>query len=1097
MSQGNQRPSDTEFLGELRLGRYLATTGQVAAVGLSLVTALLFLLAGPLIGLAGRDVALASLLAAIVLGLTLLSVLELLGGSGDEGGTYVLTQQTLGGLSALLVGWGICGGGSALVATLSYSAAQHLKFLFPTLPLPTAAIAVALFAALTLTHWLPALVSRTWRWPVLLTLLAVLLIGLLTSLPRFGSSFGALTPALQAGNLVQAVGLLAIAYAAFEALLASRQATWEPRRHLPRAIAGNLAALVLLFVLVVPFVAGLDPLLTTQAAGLLQVLTAASTLPRWMLAWMAIALLLLGADSALRVVISQLHQLSRDGVLPHRLLWAGQPPLSFVVLFGLIAPLTTWGSTEWLTTSAASLLLVAMTLLNVAAIYSQRNQPDRRRWFVTPFAPLVPVLAIAANLALLRSLPQAALLSGGLWLLLGLLVYLGYGRRHLTAAQTSECVFGPQRREKAEGTYRILVPIGSQQNRQLLLNMATALACQLEGEVIPLQVIPTPDPLAIEESQHIARERNILFQWSMRMGTEAGVPIYPITRLAHGVPQGILNTAEEEDCDLIMMSWEETLPLHRRRLGRVLDPVVREAPCDVAVVAFNPADMPSADLQNKFTPVKCQLTATDDVESEEQTRVARILVPAAGGPHAPLAMLLASLFAREYGAATTLIYVSGPDETDADIAEASQTLQQAVVRMREQAQLPEEVAVEGRVVKADGVLQGIVQAATEGDLVVLGASDESLLDQVIFGSLPERVALACPTPVLMARKYRGLSRLWLQRLWDGLYGALPKLSRRQQAEVYRALRRGARPDVDFFVMMALAAIIATFGLLQNSAAVIIGAMLVAPLFTPIISLSMAIVRSDARLLALAAESAIKGVVLAIGLGAVLAMLSPLLTLTSEISSRTHPHLFDLAVALASGAAGAYALARKDVAASLPGVGIAAALVPPLCTVGIGLATGEASVASGAVLLFFTNLVAITLAGAIALLLLGFRPARREEAPLSLRRGLLVTTTLLVLIAVPLGVVFVDSVRESRTRRVIEQHLVSALRDVPDAEVAQIQLSEYGTQIQVTAVIYARQPAAPAIASQLSDELSQVLSRPVSVRLATITYTEAQPALSTE
>jgi uncharacterized hydrophobic protein (TIGR00271 family) len=1097
LNQGNPRASDSDFLGELRLGRYLTTTGQVAAAGLSLVTALLFLLGSPLIGLVGPAAALASLLAGIVLGLTLLSVLELLGGSGDEGGTYVLTQQTLGGLGALLVGWGILGGSAALVAALSQAAAQHVRFLSPALPLSTASIAVALFAALVLTQWLPILPSRTWRWPVWVTLLIVLSLALLTSVPRFGTPSAATTPALQPGNLMQAVGLLATAYAAFEALLASRQAIREPRRHLPRALAGNLAALVLIFVLVLLFVAGLGTLVPTQAAGLLRLLAAASTLPRWSLAWLAVALLLLGIDSALTVATAQLHQLSRNGVLPHRLLWTGQPPLSLVLLFGAVAPLTIWGSTEWLMASAAALFLVAMTLLNAAAIYSQRNQPDRRRWFVTPFPPLVPLLAIAANLALLRSLPQASLVSGALWLLLGLLIYLGYGRRHLTAAQTAECVFGPQRREKADGAYRILVPIGSQQNRRLLLNMATALACQLGGEVIPLQVIPTPDPLAIEESQHLARERNTLFQWSVRMGAAAGVPIYPITRLAHSVPQGILNTAEEEDCDLILMSWLETPPSHRRRLGRVLDPVVREAPCDVAVVAFNPADVPSLDLENKFTPVKCQLPSTDDIESGDQKRVARIVVPAAGGPHAPLAMLLASWFAREYSAATTLIYVLEPGASDADLAEAEQNLQQAVVQMREQAQLPEEVTVEGRVVRADGVVQGIVQAAAEVDLVVLGASDESLLDQVIFGSLPERVALSCPMPVVMARKYRGLSRLWLQRLWNGLYEALPKLSRRQQAEVYRALRRGARPDVDFFVMMALAAIIATFGLLQNSAAVIIGAMLVAPLFTPIISLSMAMVRSDARLLALAVESAIKGIVLAIGLGTLLALLSPLLTLTSEISSRTRPNLLDLAVALASGAAGAYALARKDVAAALPGVGIAAALVPPLCTVGIGLAMGEASVASGALLLFFTNLVAITLAGAVTLLLLGFRPARREGTPMSLRRGLLVTTMLLVLIAIPLAVVLVDSVRQSNRQRVIEQHLVSVMGEMPDAELSQIELSEYGTQIQVTAVIYARQPIEPAIAGQLSDELSQVLSRPVSVRLATIIYAEAEPALPTQ
>ena len=143
-----------------------------------------------------------------------------------------------------------------------------------------------------------------------------------------------------------------------------------------------------------------------------------------------------------------------------------------------------------------------------------------------PFFPLVPVAALAVGVALLFALPTPGMIGGGLWLALGLVVYLTYGRTHLMEAQEGVLVFGPEPdREKKEGAYRILVPLSRGVERHLLLGLATALASQTEGEVIPLQVIPITDPLAIAEGRRIARERNTLFQWSTRMASRSGVPL--------------------------------------------------------------------------------------------------------------------------------------------------------------------------------------------------------------------------------------------------------------------------------------------------------------------------------------------------------------------------------------------------------------------------------------------------------------------------------------------------------------------------------------------------------------------------------------------
>jgi uncharacterized hydrophobic protein (TIGR00271 family) len=296
----------------------------------------------------------------------------------------------------------------------------------------------------------------------------------------------------------------------------------------------------------------------------------------------------------------------------------------------------------------------------------------------------------------------------------------------------------------------------------------------------------------------------------------------------------------------------------------------------------------------------------------------------------------------------------------------------------------------------------------------------------------------------------------LRRAGWRLFGILPKLSLHEQTEIYKALREGSQPHVDFFVMIALSAAISSFGLLLNSPAVIIGAMLVAPLMAAIFGLSLGVVRGDIRLLKRAATATLQGMLLAIFIGliagTIYGMLVPRANLPSEILSRIQPNLLDLGVALASGAAGAYALCRKEVSASLPGVAIAAALVPPLATTGIGLGlwlveiTGiriasEASwlstfngteVAGGALLLFLINLVSIVAAGGIVFLWLGFRPIPgRQARALIFQGGMLGTIMLLAALTVPLALLSRQVVRQA----ILHEELSQAIR----AEVATLNL----------------------------------------------------------
>ncbi|HEY70393.1 MAG TPA: DUF389 domain-containing protein [Anaerolineae bacterium] len=1089
---------EDEFQGELRFGQQLMRTVHVAAGGLSLFMALLFLVAGPSLQLLGGVSSAAALLAGLVIGLTLLNGLELLGGSGERGGTYILVQETVKGFGGFITGWAIIAAMLTLSAAFARSAASHILLIFPTLPIGEGLLALILGSLLVLIQLFRLLPRREWLWPTLVGLFVILTIVLVSSLLSIDPEDITAAPPISSSNLLQTSAWIVIGYAAIETTLSIRRQIRDASSRLPRALLLTflLGTLIVALILLLSGRIPADPS-HAAATGFADAIGSNGWFPTWVVTTIGILVLMLASSCCLMTCARQIHIFSQQGTFPpvvRRLRSPFRlPPILFLAIFLIMVPLTLLVPIPWLTNISAAAILVAMIMLSVAAIYSRRTEPERRRTLLLPFFPLVPSIALSLDVALLLALPSLQLLALSIWLLIGAVFYLSYARARQVEAQEGVLTFGPDpHREKTDDVYRILVPLSTGLERPFMLEIATALACQMKGEVIPLQVIQVADPLAIERGKRVASERNTLFQWSTRIAARSGVPTFPVTRLARSVSEGILDTAIEEECDLVLMSWTIETAARGARMGQVLDPVVRRAPCDVAVVAFQREQLEQAGAPSMG----------DEICSEEgapSTRIREILVPTAGGPHAPLATRLALVLAKQFGANASTVYVADAQATAEEIDEGHSFIQQTLARMRQQAQLlassDEEIAalaeypIESRVVPATSIVQGITNAAEGSDLVLIGASEESLIDQVLFGTIPEQVARTCPAPVVMVKRYRGLPRFWLQRAWDAISRGLPKLARQQQVAVHKEVRKGALPTVDYFVMIGLSAIIATYGLLQDSSAVIIGAMLVAPLFTPILALSLALVQADIRLLRSAIESTLQGVALAIGLAVLLTALSPLRGLTHEIVSRSQPNLFDLAVALASGAAGAYAVARKDVAAALPGVAIAAALVPPLGTTGVGLALGEFGIAQGGALLFTTNLIAIVLAGAVTLLLLGFRPAGRGVQREQLRLGIIISIVLLVLISIPLGAVFISSVNESQTRQTIQRVLTSELEVLPDLALVEFNFTENNARIEVVTTMYARSEVASDLAQFLSDELELALQRPVTMHIVSIPVTE--------
>jgi uncharacterized hydrophobic protein (TIGR00271 family) len=210
--------------------------------------------------------------------------------------------------------------------------------------------------------------------------------------------------------------------------------------------------------------------------------------------------------------------------------------------------------------------------------------------------------------------------------------------------------------------------------------------------------------------------------------------------------------------------------------------------------------------------------------------------------------------------------------------------------------------------------------------------------------------------------------------------------------------------VTYTVLLALASLVATFGLFQDSVASIIGAMVIAPLGGAILAVAGALVTGRFRWQWLTLLQVALSAIGVVAIGFAISLLIPdLLTLTPSLEARTEPTLLDLGVALAAGAAGAFVAARRTGSDALPGVAIAVSLVPPLATVGICLELGRLDDAAGALLLFTTNLAAIIVVASVVFIMTGARPpVSRIAERRRLRSGLVVAVIALVLIALPLA-----------------------------------------------------------------------------------------------
>jgi uncharacterized hydrophobic protein (TIGR00271 family) len=317
---------------------------------------------------------------------------------------------------------------------------------------------------------------------------------------------------------------------------------------------------------------------------------------------------------------------------------------------------------------------------------------------------------------------------------------------------------------------------------------------------------------------------------------------------------------------------------------------------------------------------------------------------------------------------------------------------------------------------------------------------------------------------------------------------IPQVTEAKRAAIRESVASGAALNGSYLAMNLAATMIAGFGLLENSPAVIIGAMLIAMLYGPIVGIALGLAEANLPLLCRALLAEVVGALLVLAAGLLIGISTRDLTIGSEILGRTSPSLVDLLIGLVGGLAGGFTFVSMGLSSVVVGVAIAISLVPPLTTCGILLARNLPTVAAGAFLLFLANFTAIALGAMIVFLLAGHRPATADK-PKKVLAPRLVCVALVLLLAFHVN----GNLRRTSAQSIMQSNIRKALAQevakIPGARLVDVTLMEREGKTTVWAVARTPRPISPDQVAHLNDVASNVAGRDIGLTVRSVITAE--------
>lgn len=556
------------------------------------------------------------------------------------------------------------------------------------------------------------------------------------------------------GGVIAAMGLTFVAFEGYEIIAQSGEELINPERNLPRAIFYSIGIAVAIYLLV-GFVS-------------IGALAQNSGLPNWVylgqegeraMIYTARAIMPYGAlimilgglastTSALNATVYSSSRVSfamgRGGDLPaffstihprnrtpHIAIYISG---AFIIFMALALPV------EDVASGASLTFLMLFLLTNFSLIRLRKTHPDLKRAFKVPFVPWLPLATIAAQSVLayeLFSVSWIAWAATILWMIVGIFLYTRWGGQAEVAEKADTILL---EETIASREYSVLLPLANPEQARRLSHLAAILAKQYDGEVFALHVERVPTQIGLGDGRGLLKVGREIFEEAIEIGQQYHVPVRVQLRLGRHIAQSIISAAQERKANLILMGWPAPRKGGDFAFGNIIDVIASRPPCDLVV----------ARLQKEITGVP-----------------RRILVPVSDGPSMLLAINLAltqvqfladELTDEEERKKLKVTVLHLMTENGAAMAARKRELE-SILDM-------DNPFIDLQVVLADDIAATILEFSEGYDQIVIGASEERLLNQRLFGSVSQEVAEKAQIEVLLVRRhnplYYGLRR-WMKK----------------------------------------------------------------------------------------------------------------------------------------------------------------------------------------------------------------------------------------------------------------------------------------------------------------------------------------------
>jgi len=317
-----------------------------------------------------------------------------------------------------------------------------------------------------------------------------------------------------------------------------------------------------------------------------------------------------------------------------------------------------------------------------------------------------------------------------------------------------------------------------------------------------------------------------------------------------------------------------------------------------------------------------------------------------------------------------------------------------------------------------------------------------------------------------------------------------KLTETRKGIVLNDLIDAGSPGVDFFILIVFSSAIASLGLIADLSVVTIGAQLIDPLMSPILGLAIASLSGLNRMFKRSLIAILEGGALAIGVSGLISFFTYRLPysihayIPHEVMLRTTTSPLDLGIAIVGGAAAAFALAHPRLDSALPGVAIATAIMPPLCTIGFGIAFQNSPIILGAILQFLTNFAAITFSAVVTFAILGFGPYRMKKEN-DLTRSVLISAALLLIVAIPLAILSWSTVSSSRLNNQTSALIMENLPPESHPQLVNLSINAVEDMKEFEVTLQMVRELTESEALNLRDALSDQMDEPITLKIITL------------